>query len=75
MNIIIYNRKKQVLHSNELPLDIDILVNFLQSLNDQNLCGDFFVYLLNIYTTMQDTTSSTTDPKRYLFIFLFLKIK
>ncbi|CAO3612330.1 unnamed protein product [Cunninghamella blakesleeana] len=61
-------KKKQVLHSNELPLDIDILLNFLQSLNDQNLCGDFFVYLLNVYTTMQDTSSSTTDPKSVLLI-------
>ncbi|CAO3642946.1 unnamed protein product [Cunninghamella echinulata] len=59
-------KKKQLLYSNELPLDIDILVDFLQSLNDQNLCGDFFVYLLNVYTTMQDTATGTTDPKSVL---------
>ncbi|ORZ26230.1 hypothetical protein BCR42DRAFT_21629 [Absidia repens] len=60
-------RKKKLLGGNELPLDTNVLIEFLQSLEDPDLCGDFFVYLLNIYTSMQ-AASSSTDPKSILMI-------
>ncbi|KAI8335805.1 hypothetical protein BC941DRAFT_354970 [Chlamydoabsidia padenii] len=44
-------RQRQLLGGNELPLDATRLIQFLQSLENPDLCGDFFVYLLNIYSS------------------------
>ncbi|KAI8082954.1 uncharacterized protein BX664DRAFT_361234 [Halteromyces radiatus] len=60
-------RERKSLGGNELPLDTTRLVEFLQTLDNPDLSGDFFVSLLNIYTTMQHA-SSATDPKSILMV-------
>lgn len=49
-----------MLAGNELPIHAGILVAFLQSMENDDLCGDFFVFLLNEYSSLQ---SNRTDPK------------
>jgi hypothetical protein len=48
------------LAGNELPLNADVLVGFLEKMNNLELCGDFFVFLLNEYSSLQ---ARKTDPK------------
>ncbi|GAA5816742.1 hypothetical protein MFLAVUS_010274 [Mucor flavus] len=54
------NRAPKPLAGNELPIHSGILVSFLQTLDNADLCGDFFVFLLNEYSSLQ---SNRTDPK------------
>jgi hypothetical protein len=56
-------RSPKLLAGNELPIHAGILVSFLQSSDNADLCGDFFVFLLNEYSSLQ---SRRTDPKVYV---------
>ncbi|KAI9469900.1 MAG: hypothetical protein EXX96DRAFT_587901 [Benjaminiella poitrasii] len=49
------------LGGNEVPIDVDTLIEFLQGIENQDLCGDFFVFLLNEYSSLQSRRS--VDPK------------
>ncbi|KAI8068543.1 hypothetical protein BC940DRAFT_367058 [Gongronella butleri] len=60
-----WKRTPKPLGGNELPLDVSRLVTFLSSLNNADLCGDLFVFLLNTYTNMQ---SAGSEPKSILMI-------
>ncbi|KAI8647476.1 armadillo-type protein [Parasitella parasitica] len=53
-------RSQKLLAGNELPIDAGVLVEFLQSSDNADLCGDFFVYLLNEYSSLQ---ARKQDPK------------
>lgn len=53
-------RSPKVLAGNELPIHAGILVSFLQMMDNADLCGDFFVFLLNEYSSLQ---AGRTDPK------------
>ncbi|CEP17650.1 hypothetical protein [Parasitella parasitica] len=53
-------RSQKLLAGNELPIDAGILVGFLQSSDNADLCGDFFVFLLNEYSSLQ---ARKQDPK------------
>ncbi|KAF1803556.1 hypothetical protein FB192DRAFT_1080372 [Mucor lusitanicus] len=50
----------KVLAGNELPIHAGILVEFLQMSDNADLCGDFFVFLLNEYSSLQ---TRRQDPK------------
>lgn len=50
-----------MLAGNELPIHAGILVEFLQKIDSADLCGDFFVFLLNEYSSLQSRRS--IDPK------------
>ncbi|KAI7886873.1 uncharacterized protein EV154DRAFT_573940 [Mucor mucedo] len=53
-------KSPKVLAGNELPIHAGILVGFLQMMDNADLCGDFFVFLLNEYSSLQ---TGRTDPK------------
>ncbi|KAI8092217.1 uncharacterized protein B0P05DRAFT_525301 [Gilbertella persicaria] len=53
------------LAGNELPVNTSVLVDFLQKSDDADLCGDFFVFLLNEYSSIQ---ARKPDPKVVLLI-------
>ncbi|KAI8388768.1 uncharacterized protein BYT42DRAFT_561154 [Radiomyces spectabilis] len=55
-------RKPQMLGGNQLPIDTDILVEFVQTINNPDLCGDFFVFLLNEYSSIK-MGAQNIDPK------------
>jgi hypothetical protein len=60
--VVLRTRKSpKVLAGNELPIHAGILVDFLQTMDNADLCGDFFVFLLNEYSSLQSRRS--TDPK------------
>ncbi|KAL7329603.1 hypothetical protein PS15p_204675 [Mucor circinelloides] len=50
----------KLLAGNELPIHAGILVEFLQMSDNADLCGDFFVFLLNEYSSLQ---TRKQDPK------------
>ncbi|KAK4522076.1 uncharacterized protein ATC70_004615 [Mucor velutinosus] len=50
----------KLLAGNELPIHAGILVEFLQMSDNADLCGDFFVFLLNEYSSLQ---ARKQDPK------------
>ncbi|CEI97266.1 hypothetical protein RMCBS344292_11402 [Rhizopus microsporus] len=52
-------RKPKALAKNDLPLNADVLVQFLEKLGDLDLSGDVFVFLLNEYSSLQ---ARKTDP-------------
>ena len=49
------------LAGNELPIDPKVMIEFIQKTNSPDLCGDFFLFLLNQYTSLQ--TLSVADPR------------
>ncbi|KAI8332001.1 hypothetical protein BD560DRAFT_52153 [Blakeslea trispora] len=53
------------LAGNELPVNANVLVEFMQKSEDVNLCGDFFVFLLNEYSSLQ---VRKPDPRLVLLI-------
>lgn len=53
-------KSPKILAGNELPIHAGILVEFLQLMDNADLCGDFFVFLLNEYSSLQ---TDRTDPK------------
>ncbi|ORE03185.1 hypothetical protein BCV72DRAFT_213761 [Rhizopus microsporus var. microsporus] len=56
-------RKPKALAKNDLPLNADVLVQFLENLGDLDLSGDIFVFLLNEYSSLQ---ARKTDPTTIL---------
>ncbi|CAO3678365.1 unnamed protein product [Rhizopus stolonifer] len=60
-----FKRIRRPLAGNQLPLNADVFVDFMEKMNNLELCGDFFVFLLNEYSSLQ---TSKTDPKIILLI-------
>ncbi|KAI7853572.1 hypothetical protein BDC45DRAFT_510575 [Circinella umbellata] len=54
------------LAGNQLPIDPKVMIEFIQKTNSPDLCGDFFLFLLNQYTSLQ--TLSDADPRLMLLI-------
>ncbi|KAI8878263.1 hypothetical protein K501DRAFT_258909 [Backusella circina FSU 941] len=59
-------KSPKLLAGNELPINATVLVQFLQSIDSSDLCGDFFVFLLNEYSSLASTASA--DPKIVLLV-------
>ncbi|ORX49189.1 hypothetical protein DM01DRAFT_1325961 [Hesseltinella vesiculosa] len=68
-----WKRSPKRLGGNELPLDISRLVDFLTKLNNPDLSGDFFVFLLNSYSHMQ-AAGPSSDPKSILMILQLIMV-
>ncbi|KAI8973433.1 hypothetical protein BDF20DRAFT_651428 [Mycotypha africana] len=64
--VVRVRRKPKLLAGNELPIDASILVEFLQKSENEDLCGDFFVFLLNEYSSLK--TRQSSDPRIILMI-------
>ncbi|KAI7865081.1 hypothetical protein BDF14DRAFT_1875694 [Spinellus fusiger] len=60
-------RLRRKVSSNHMSMDPKIMIEFLGGIGSPDLCGDFFVFLLNEYTAMQ-TVSQDTDPKSILMM-------
>ncbi|KAI9269341.1 hypothetical protein BY458DRAFT_490142 [Sporodiniella umbellata] len=58
-----FKRIRRPLAGNQLPLNADVFVDFMGKMNNNNLCGDLFVFLLNEYSSLQ---KSKDDPKTIL---------
>ncbi|KAI7907285.1 uncharacterized protein BX663DRAFT_495418 [Cokeromyces recurvatus] len=59
-------KEPKLLGANELPVDVNILMEFLQKIENEDLCGDFFIFLLNEYSSLQ--SRRIADPKVMLLI-------
>ncbi|KAG0180118.1 transmembrane and coiled-coil domains-containing protein 7 [Apophysomyces sp. BC1021] len=55
-------REPKVVGGNQLPVDTQVMIDFLQAVNSPDLCGDFFIFLLNEYSSSQ-SISRSIDPK------------
>ncbi|KAI9494679.1 hypothetical protein BDB00DRAFT_301422 [Zychaea mexicana] len=53
------------LAGNQLPIDPAVMIEFIQKTNSPDLCGDFFLFLLNEYTSLQTLSA---DPRLMLLI-------
>ncbi|CAG8577005.1 7166_t:CDS:10 [Ambispora leptoticha] len=58
--------KKQHLSPTTTNLDVDLFIAFLKSLSNNDLTGDFFMYLLNEYTAAKADYLQTANSKRVL---------
>ncbi|KAI8141137.1 hypothetical protein BJV82DRAFT_620981 [Fennellomyces sp. T-0311] len=59
------SKSARPLGGNELPIDPAVMIEFIQKINNPELCGDFFLFLLNQYTSLQ---SLSADPRLMLLI-------
>ncbi|CAG8478966.1 12155_t:CDS:10 [Ambispora gerdemannii] len=57
---------KQNLSPTTTNINVDLFIDFLKSLSNNDLTGDFFMYLLNEYTAAKADHSQTTNSRRVL---------
>ncbi|KAF7724463.1 transmembrane and coiled-coil domains-containing protein 7 [Apophysomyces ossiformis] len=55
-------REPQVIAGNQLPVNTQLVIEFLRAVDNADLCGDFFIFLLNEYSS-SNSISRNVDPK------------
>ncbi|KAI9264163.1 hypothetical protein BDA99DRAFT_508593 [Phascolomyces articulosus] len=53
------------LAGNQLPIEPEVMIEFIQKTNSPDICGDFFLFLLNEYTSLQTLSA---DPRLMLLM-------
>jgi hypothetical protein len=61
--LILVTRKPPVVAGDHLQVDTGIFVELVQTIGIPNLCGDFFVSLLNEYFSLQSASARSAEPK------------
>ncbi|GAB5590431.1 hypothetical protein Unana1_05331 [Umbelopsis nana] len=60
--------KLPVVAGDHLHVDTNIFVDLIQTIGIQNLCGDFFVAILNEYFSLQSESGRSVAPKTILMV-------
>ncbi|KAM3583327.1 hypothetical protein VKS41_004240 [Umbelopsis sp. WA50703] len=62
------HKKPPVVAGDHLQVDTGIFVELVQTIGIPNLCGDFFVSLLNEYFSLQSASARSAEPKVILMV-------
>ncbi|KAJ2956554.1 hypothetical protein NQZ79_g7601 [Umbelopsis isabellina] len=62
------HKKLPVVAGDHLHVDTGIFVELVQTIGLPNLCGDFFVSLLNEYFSLQSASARSAEPKVILMV-------